>query len=112
MSATPFANCACAIVSGLKDSRSNLISPPSATGPGEQMMGGSPGRRGAPRPTYSATSFRRLDQDSGIMRREREVRIDFEQLANECGNLAAAGVARLDPERAQERQFEHPIVSK
>src|SRR5882762_6222839 len=31
ISATPFGSCACAIVSGLKDSRSNLILPASAT---------------------------------------------------------------------------------
>ncbi len=46
------------------------------------------------------------------MRREREVRIDFEQLANKCANLAAADVARFNPERAQERQFEHPVIRK
>src|SRR6266852_6388852 len=58
--------------------------------PGEQMMGRSPGRSGAPAPyIFGERLVRRLDQDTGIIRREREVRIDFEQLANKCANLAA-----------------------
>src|SRR6266852_4514160 len=76
--------------------------------PGEQMMGRSPGRRGAPASyIFGEGLIRCLDQDAGIIRREREVRIDFEQLANKCCDLVAACVARFDPERAQERQFEY-----
>jgi hypothetical protein len=45
----------------------------------------------------------------GILRREREVRIEFQQLVNEPRDLTAASVARFDPERAQERQFERPV---
>src|SRR6267378_3931370 len=72
--------------------------------PGEQMMGRSPGRSGAPAPyIFGERLVRRLDQDAGIIGREREVRIDFEQLVNKRANLAAAGVARFDAKRAQER---------
>src|ERR1700754_396793 len=78
---------------------------------GEQVMGGSPGRGGARvRPVLGEGLFRRLDQDACIVRRECEVRIDFQQLANQRGDLAAAGVASFDPERTQERQFEHPVI--
>src|SRR6476660_4916562 len=67
--------------------------------PSEQMMGRSPGRSGAcVRLILGEGLFRRLDKDSGILRREREVRIDFQQLANERGDLAAAPVASFDPE--------------
>src|ERR1700724_875950 len=77
------------------------------------MMGHSPGRSGAPAPYILGERLvRRLNQDAGIIRREREVRIDFEQIVNKRANLAAAGVARFDPERAKERQFEHPVVRK
>ena len=48
----------------------------------------------------------------GILRREREVRIEFQQLVNEPRDLTAASVARFDPERAQERQFERPVLRK
>ena len=72
--------------------------------PGEQMMGRSPRRSSARvRLILGERLFRRLDQDAGILRREREVRLDFEQLANKCCDLAAARVTRFDPERAQER---------
>src|SRR6267378_8176327 len=65
--------------------------------PGEQVMGRSPGRSGAPAPHILGEGLvRRLDQDAGIIRRKREVRIDFEQLVNKRANLAAAGVARFD----------------
>jgi hypothetical protein len=47
--------------------------------PGEQMMGGSPGRRGAPASyIFGEGLVRRLDQDAGIIGREREVGIDFD----------------------------------
>jgi hypothetical protein len=56
--------------------------------------------------------FRRLDEDTGIVRPEREVRIEFEQSAKEPGDLTAASVARFDPEGPQERQFERPVLRK
>ena len=43
---------------------------------------------------------------------KRKVRIEFEQLVEESGDLAAARVTRTDPERAQERQLERPVVRK
>ena len=44
--------------------------------PSEQMMGRSPGRSGARvRHIFGERLFRRLNQDAGIVRREREVRI-------------------------------------
>src|SRR5258707_6543574 len=77
------------------------------------MMGGPPGRRGAPTSyIFGEGLVRRLDQDAGIIRREREVGIDFEQPLNKCCDLVAASVARFDPERAQERQFEYAVVRK
>src|SRR6266478_674378 len=79
--------------------------------PCEQMMEHSPGRRGVRvRHILGERLFRRLDEDTGLVRREREVRVEFEQLPKECGDLAAASVARSDPERGQERQFERPVV--
>src|SRR5580765_1300470 len=81
--------------------------------PSEQEMGRSAGRSGTRmRDILGEGLFRRLNQNPNIVRREREVRIEFEQLLNQCGNLATAPVARLDTERAQERQFEHPVVRK
>src|SRR3981189_15370 len=69
---------------------------------GEQMMGRSPGRGGAPASyIFGERLVRRLDQDAGIIRSEREVRIDFEQLANKCCDLVAACVARVDPGAAE-----------
>src|SRR6267154_5878377 len=68
--------------------------------PGEQMMDRSPGRSGARvRHVLGERLFRRLDEDMDIVRREREVRIECEQLMKERGDLAAASVARCDPER-------------
>src|SRR5882672_2353130 len=77
------------------------------------MMERSAGRSGARvRYILGERLFRRLDEDMDVVRREREVRIEFEQLANERGDLAAARVARSDPERAQEGQFERPVLRK
>jgi hypothetical protein len=71
--------------------------------PSEQMMGRSPGRGGARvRHILGERLFRRLDEDVDIVRCEREVRIEFEQLVKQRGDLAAASVARPDPKRAQE----------
>jgi hypothetical protein len=73
----------------------------------------SAGRSSAPVPhILGERFFRRLDEDMGILRREREVRIEFQQLVNEPRDLTAASVARFDPERAQERQFERPVLRK
>src|SRR3981189_3903429 len=53
--------------------------------PGEEMMGGPTGRRRAPTSYVLGEGLvRRLDQDAGIIRREREVGIDFEQPLNKC----------------------------
>jgi len=57
----------CAIVSGLKDSRSNLISPALPQVPGEQMMAVRPVAAARPRPTYSAKVLSGVDQDAGII---------------------------------------------
>src|SRR6266851_10450357 len=79
--------------------------------PSEQMMERSPGRsRTRVRYILGERLFRRLDEDMDVVRREREVRVEFEQLAKERGDLAAARVARFDPERAQERQLERPVL--
>src|SRR5882762_10384632 len=77
------------------------------------MMEHSPGRRGVGvRHILGERLFRRLDEDTGLVRREREVRIEFEQLPKEGGDLAAASVARSDPERAQKRRLERPVSAK
>src|SRR6476659_9123653 len=54
--------------------------------------------------------LRRLDEDTGIVRPERKVRIEFQQLVNEPRDFTAASMPRCDPERAQERQFERPVL--
>jgi len=46
-----------------------------------------------------------FDENIDVVRRERDVRIELAQLLEERGDFAAAGVARSDPERAQEREF-------
>ena len=62
--------------------------------PGEQMMERSPGRSGARvRHILGEGLFRRLDEDMDIVRREREVRIECQQLVKEPRDLTAAGVA-------------------
>jgi hypothetical protein len=48
----------------------------------------------------------------GLVRAEGEVRRDFQQLVNEPRDLTAPSMARFDPERAQERQFERPSSAK
>ena len=70
----------------------------------KQLMERSAGRCGTSVPhIFGERLFRRLDEDTGIVRPEREVRIEFQQLVNEPRDLTAASVARFDPERAQER---------
>src|SRR6478736_1377817 len=54
--------------------------------------------------------LRRLDEDTGIVRPERKVRIEFQQLVNEPRDFTAASVPRCDSERAQERHFERPVL--
>src|SRR6266850_3005768 len=57
----------------------------------EQVMDCSPGRSGARvRNILGESLLRRLDEDMDIVSREREVRIELEQLLNERGDLAAA----------------------
>jgi hypothetical protein len=57
--------------------------------PSEQMMDRSPGRSGAcVRHILGERLLRRLDEDTDIVRREREVWIEFEQLVKERGDLA------------------------
>src|SRR4029077_8353227 len=81
--------------------------------PSEQMMNRSPGRSGARvRHILGKGLSRRIDENTNIVRCEREVRIEFEQLLKERGDLPAATVARFDPQRAQERQLEHPVLRK
>ena len=67
-------------------------------------MKGSSGRSGA-RVNYilGERLFRRVDEDTDVVRRELEVRIELEQVLKERGDLVTARVARLDAERAQER---------
>ena len=79
----------------------------------EQLMERSAGRSGPPAPhILGERLFRRLDEDASIVRAEREIRIEFQQLVNEPRDLTAASVAGCDPERAQERQFEYPVLRK
>jgi len=46
----------------------------------------------------------------GLVRAEGEVPREFQQLVNEPRDLTAPSMARFDPERAQERQFERPVL--
>jgi hypothetical protein len=71
----------------------------------------SAGRSGAPVPhILGKRLLRRLDEYMGLVRAEGEVRKEFQQLVNEPRDLTAASMARFDPERAQERQFERPVL--
>jgi hypothetical protein len=73
----------------------------------------SAGRSGAPVPhILGKRLLRRLDEYMGLVRAEGEVQIEFQQLVNEPRDLTAASMARFDPERAQERQFERPSSAK
>src|SRR4029077_2143240 len=81
--------------------------------PGEQVMDCSPSLSSAGvRDILGEGFFRRLNEYLNIVRREREVRIEFEQLLKQRGNLAAPPVARLNAEGAQERQLEHSVFRK
>src|SRR4029077_5527901 len=81
--------------------------------PSEQLVEHSPGRSSARVGHILGEGlFRRLDEDMNVARREREVRIELEQLVKEPRDLTAARVASSDPERAQERQFKCAVVRK
>ena len=81
--------------------------------PREQLMERSAGRGGASvSHILGERFFRRLDENTGVVRPEVEVRIKFQQLVNEPRDLTPASVARFDAERAQERQFERPVLRK
>jgi hypothetical protein len=79
----------------------------------EQLMERSAGRSGARvRHILGERLFWRVNEHMDVARLEREVRIEFEQLVKEPGDLTAARVSSFDPERAQKWQFECPIVRK
>src|SRR5258705_7882756 len=62
--------------------------------PSEQVMDRAPSLSGARvRHVLGERLFRRRDEDMDIVRREREVRIEFEKLLKQRADLAAASVA-------------------
>jgi hypothetical protein len=81
--------------------------------PCEQLMEHSVGR-GRARVYYilGERLVRRLDEDMDVVRCERKIRVEFEQLAKKRGDFTAARVAGFNSERAQEREFELPIIRK